>query len=52
MAADELLLSIEIRADEDTTNILVVGLSLPGATPARVIVHFKSTPRSQIVVAP
>jgi hypothetical protein len=51
-AADELLLSIEIRADDDTTTILVVGLSLPAATPARVIVHFKSTPRSQIAVAP
>jgi hypothetical protein len=50
--SDELLLSIEIEADEDTMTILVASLSLAGTTQARSIARLESTPRSRIAVAP
>jgi hypothetical protein len=48
----ELLMAIEIDAQEDVTTLLAVRLPLAGTLPARVIARFESTPRAQIALAP
>ncbi len=48
----ELLMAIEIDAQEDVTTVLAVRLPLAGTLPPRVIARFESTPRAQIAVAP
>jgi hypothetical protein len=48
----ELLLAIEIDAQDEVTTVLAVRLPLAGTVLARVIARFESTPRAQIAVAP
>jgi hypothetical protein len=48
----EMLMAIEIDAQEDVTTVLAVRLPLAGTLPPRVIARFESTPCVQIAVAP
>ena len=48
----ELLMAIEIDAQNDVTTVVAVRLPLAGTFPPRVIARFESTPRAQIAVAP
>ena len=48
----ELLMTIEIDAQDDVTTVLAVRLPLAGTLPARVVARFESTPRAQIAIAP
>jgi hypothetical protein len=49
---EELMLAIEITRDDETSILIVAGLSLAGVVPARLIAQFESTPRCRIAVAP
>lgn len=49
---DELVLAIEVDRSDDTRAVVVAGLALDGATPARLIAQIEPRSDSQIAVAP